>query len=77
METILAITSSTNCTIKLIECKTKEEAIRLMKSTYEKLCRETIYDLHNTFCDEDSGYAQIVSGLKQRELRIGKLSAVN
>lgn len=76
METILAITNSTDCKIKLIECKTNKEAVELMKSTYEKLCKETNYDMHNTFYDEESGYAQIVSGLKQTELRIGMLSAV-
>ena len=47
-----------------------------MKNTYEKLCKETDYDLYNTFCDEESGYAQIVSGLEQTELRIGMLPAV-
>ena len=76
MRIILAITNSTDCAIKLIACKTRIEAIRLMKNTYEKLCKETDYDLYNTFCDEESGYAQIVSGLEQTELRIGMLPAV-
>lgn len=76
METILAITRNTDCAIKLIACKTRREAIKHMKYIYEKLCRETNYDMHNTFCDEESGYAQIVSGLEQTELRIGMLSAV-
>ena len=74
METILAITNSTSCAIKLIACKTYEEAIQLMQNTYNRLICETSYDLYNTFFDEDSGYAQIVSGLEQTELRIGSLS---
>ena len=74
MGTILAITSSTNCTIKLIDCKTTENAIAKMKSIYNKLCKEKPYDYYNTYCDEDEGYAQIVDGLEQTELRIGSLS---
>ena len=76
METILAITRNTDYTINLIACKTRKEAIKHMKYIYEKLCRETDYDMYNTFCDEESGYAQIVSGLEQTELRIGVLSTV-
>lgn len=74
METILAITNSTSCAIKLIAYKTRNEANKHMRYLYEKLCRETNYDIHNTFFDEDSGYAQIVSGLEQTEFRIGNLS---
>ena len=71
METILAITNSTNCAIKLIACRTYEEAIQKMKNTYDNLLVEKDYDFYNTFIDEDSGYAQIVSGLEQTEFRIG------
>ena len=76
METILAITNSKSCAIKLIACKTYEEAIRLMKNTYDKLLIDSDYDFYNTYFDEDSGYAQVVSGLEQIELRIGQLSMV-
>ena len=71
METILAITNSTNSAIKLIACNTYEEAIEIMKSTYNKFLYKKEYDYNNTFLDEDSGYAQIVSGLEQTEFRIG------
>lgn len=74
METILAITNSTSCAIRLIVCKTYDEAIRLMKDTYNNLLNGNDYDFYNTFFDEDSGYAQIVSGLEQIEFRLGKLS---
>lgn len=74
METILAITNSTSCAIRLIVCKTYDEAIRLMKNTYNNLLDGNDYDFYNTFLDEDSGYAQIVSGLEQIEFRLGKLS---
>ena len=74
METILAITNSTNSTIKLIVCRNTEEAINKMKNTYNKLCEENSYDHYNTYIDEESGYAQIVYGLEQTEFRIGKLS---
>lgn len=74
METILAITNSTNSTIKLIVCRNTEEAINKMKNTYNKLCKENSYDYYNTYIDEESGYAQIVYGLEQTEFRIGKLS---
>lgn len=70
---ILAITNSANSAIKLIACKTYEEAIRLMKATYNNLLAGNDYDFCNTFLDEDSGYAQVVSGLYQTEFRIGKL----
>ena len=73
MRVILAITNSLNCSIKLIECDTYDKAIIKMKETYENLCFGIDYDFNNTFIDEDSGYAQIVSGLKQTEFRIGKL----
>ena len=76
METILAITNSTSCAIKLVACKTYEEAIKLMKNTYDNLLVGKDYDFYNTFIDEDSGYAQIVSELDQIEFRIGKLSMV-
>ena len=76
METILAITNSTSCAIKLIACKTYEEAIKLMKNTYDNLLVGKDYDFYNTFIDEDSGYAQIVSELDQIEFRIGKLSMI-
>ena len=74
METILAITNSTSCAIKLIACKTYEEAIKLMKNTYDGLLVGNDYDFYNTFIDEDSGYAQVVSGFEQTEFRIGQLS---
>ena len=74
MDTILAITNSTSCAIKLIACKTYEEAVQLMKNTYNRLLCETSYDLYNTYIDEEFGYAQIVSGLEQTEFRIGNLS---
>ena len=74
METILAITNSTSCEIKLIVCKTYDDAIYLMKNKYNNLLNGNDYDFYNTFFDEDSGYAQIVSGLEQIEFRIGKLS---
>ena len=74
METILAITNSTSCAIKLIACNTYEEAMKLMKNTYDNLLIGNNYDYYNTFFDEDSGYAQIVSELDQIEFRIGKLS---
>ena len=73
METILAITNSTSCAIKLVACKTYDEAIRLMENTYNNLLIGKDYDFYNTFFDEDSGYAQIVSGLEQTEFRIGNL----
>ena len=73
MKTILAVTNSTNSAIKLIACKTYEEAMLLMKSTYDNLLIGKDYDYYNTFFDEDSGYAQIVSGLNQTEFRIGNL----
>lgn len=73
MKTILAITNSTSCAIKLVACKTYDEAIRLMKNTYNNLLIGNDYDFYNTFIDEDSGYAQIVSGLEQTEFRIGNL----
>ena len=76
METILAITNSTSCAIELIACKTNKEAIELLKSTYDNLCKKTNYDFYNTYLDEESGYAQIVSGLEQTEFRIGKLSVI-
>ena len=76
MEAILAITNSFTYDIKLVACKTYDEAIKLMKNTYDNLLNENEYDFYNTYLDEDSGYAQIVSGLKQTELRIGMLSAV-
>ena len=71
MEIFLAITNSTNCAIKLIACNTYEEAVELLKSTYNKILYKKEYDFNNTFLDEDSGYAQIVSGLEQTEFRIG------
>ena len=74
MRTILAITTNTKCNIKLIKCETAEEAIRTMKKTYEKLCKKSAYDYHNTFIDEEEGYAQVVNGLEQTEFRIGSLS---
>jgi hypothetical protein len=77
MGTILAITNNMNYAIKLIACKTQIEAINLMKSTYDKICNEKCYDINNTFLDEDSGYAQIVSGLEQTEIRIGDLLFVS
>lgn len=73
METILAITNSTSCAIKLVACKTYEEAMKLMKNTYDNLLVGKKYDYYNTYFDEDSGYAQIVSELEQIELRIGNL----
>ena len=76
METILAITNSTSCAIKLIACKTYEEAIKIMKNTYDNLLVGKDYDFYNTFFDEDSGYAQIVLELDQIEFRIGKLSII-
>ena len=74
MGTILAITKSTSSAIKLIVCQTKEEAIRLMKITYDNLCKENCYDYHNTYFDEELGYAQVVYGLEQTEFRIGELT---
>ena len=74
MKTILAITTSTSCAIKLIVCETTEDAISKMKNTYDKLCKETAYDYYNTYFDEEEGYAQIVNGLEQTEFRIGLLS---
>ena len=74
MGTILAITTSTNCAIKLIVCETAEDAVHKMKCTYEKLCKETSYDYYNTYLDEEEGYAQVVNGLEQTEFRIGVLS---
>ena len=76
MEAILAITKNTSSAIKLVACKTYEEAIKLMKNTYDSLLVGNDYDFYNTFFDEESGYAQIVSGFEQTELRIGKLSVV-
>ena len=76
MGTILAITSSTSCAIKLIVCETIEEAICKMKCYYDKMCKENSYDYHNTYLDEEEGYAQVVNGLEQTEFRIGTLSYV-
>ena len=76
MEIILAITNSTNCAIKLIACNTYDEAIKLMKNIYDNSLIGNDYDFYNTFFDEESGYAQIVSGFEQTELRIGQLSMV-
>jgi hypothetical protein len=45
-----------------------------MKNKYNNLLNGNDYDFYNTFFDEDSGYAQIVSGLEQIEFRIGNLS---
>lgn len=70
---ILAITNNANSVIKLVACKTYEEAICLMKTVYNNLLTGNDYDFYNTFLDEDSGYAQVVSGLCQTEFRIGKL----
>ena len=77
METILAITNSTRHGIKLIACNTYEEAVALMKNTYKNLLIGNDYDSCNTFLDEDSGYAQIVSGLEQTEFRIGTICHVS
>ena len=74
MGTILAITNSTSCAIKLVACNTYEEAIKLMKNAYNNLLIGNDYDFYNTFLDEDSGYAQIVTGFEQMEFRIGNLS---
>ena len=71
---VLVITNNKNSSIKLISFKTYEEAINAMKDTYENLCFGIKYDFQNTFMDEDSGYAQVVVGLEQIELRIGKLT---
>ena len=76
METILAITNSKDSAIKLIACNTYEEAMTLMKNTYNNLLSVSDYDFYNTFLDEDSGYAQIVSGLEQTEFRIGTICHV-
>ena len=76
MGIILAITNSTSCAIKLIACETVDEALTKMKITYDKLCKENTYDYDNTFFDEEEGYAQVVNGFKQTELRIGTLSFV-
>lgn len=73
MEAILAITNSLTYDIKLVACKTYDEAIKLMKNTYENFLVGNDYDFYNTFFDPDSGYAQIVSELEQIEFRIGKL----
>jgi len=74
METILAITNSTSSAIKLIVCKSTEDAIKLMEKTYDKLCKENSYDYDNTYIDEDLGYAQVANGFELTEFRIGKLS---
>ena len=71
---VLVMTNSKNSSCKLISFKTYEEAINAMKDTYENLCFGNKYDFHNTFMDEDSGYAQVVVGLDRTELRIGKLT---
>jgi hypothetical protein len=71
MEIFLTITNNKNYGINLIPCKSYGEAIRLMKDTYETKLIGREYDLNNTFLDEESGYAQIVSGFEQTEFRIG------
>ena len=71
MNIFLTVTNNKNYEINLIPCKSYDEAIRLMKHTYETKLIGQDYDLHNTFLDEESGYAQIVSGFEQMEFRIG------
>ena len=71
---VLVITNNKNSKSKLISFKTYEEAINVMKDTYENLCFGVKYDFHNTFMDEDSRYGQVVTGLDRTELRIGKLT---
>ena len=71
MEIFLAITNNKNYKINLIPCKSYNEAICLMRHTYETKLIGHEYDSHNTFIDEESGYAQIVSGFEQMEFRIG------
>ena len=73
MKTILAITKNTNCTIQLIDCKNTKEAIQMMKFIYNKLCEENTCDYDNTYIDEEEGYAQVVNGLEQFEIRMGSL----
>jgi len=74
LETILAITNSINTKIKLIQCKDSEDAYNKMEMIYNAKCIEGTYDGDNTYIDKDSGYAQIVDGLEQIELRIGLLT---
>ena len=76
MEIVLAITSSKSYAIDLIACNTYEDAVTLMKNAYNNLLIGNGYDSCNTFLDEDSGYAQIVSGLEQTEFRIGTVCHV-
>lgn len=68
----LAITNSTNSKIKLINCNSQDEALNKMKVVYDKLCIGTYYDEDNSFLDEQEGYAQVVNGLEQTEIRIGE-----
>ena len=74
MEIILAITNSTSSTIKLIACKSIEDALDKMKNLYNDLCRKMDYDYYNTYFDEDLRYAQVICGLEQTEFRIGNLT---
>ena len=71
---VLVIIKNTSTDIKLVACKTYEEALQKMKITYDSCLVGNDYDFYNTFFDEDSGYAQIVSEFDQTEFRIGKLS---
>ena len=71
--TVLAITNSVNSQIKLIDCKTKEEALHKMKQLYNKKRKGKRCDINNTYLDEDECYAQVVNGLEQTEYRIGDI----
>ena len=72
MKTILVITKNTDTEIQLYECESNEEAKEKIKYLYKEFCRQQDYDYHNTYINEELGYAQIVFGLEQIEFRIGQ-----
>ena len=73
MSVALAITSNVETEIQLIKCKSTEEALNIMKSTYRGLCNTIAYDVYNTCLDEEVKYAQIVNGFEQIEFRVGEI----
>jgi len=73
MKTVLAMTNNVNSCIKLVLCKTKDEAIKKMETEYRNLCDKIMYDYDNTYIDTEDGYAQVVEGLRQIEFRVGQI----
>lgn len=71
---VLAITNTTDSNIKLIQCRNKEDALKKMEKLYEVLHYGNLIDYNNTYYDKELGYAQIVNGITQTEIRIGMLT---